>query len=65
MPVLALSNIADSVASVTSGVLRGSGRQELAFKVNLGVREGKGAHVHVESRAVEWRVQRLGRMRTR
>ncbi|KAG2447110.1 hypothetical protein HYH02_007858 [Chlamydomonas schloesseri] len=36
MPVLALSNIADSVASVTSGVLRGSGRQELAFKVNLG-----------------------------
>ncbi|GLC34912.1 hypothetical protein PLESTB_001177300 [Pleodorina starrii] len=35
MPVLTLSNLADSVVSVLSGVLRGSGRQELAFKVNL------------------------------
>ncbi|GLI61472.1 hypothetical protein VaNZ11_003869 [Volvox africanus] len=37
MPVLTLSNAADSVVSVSSGVLRGSGRQELAFKVNLAV----------------------------
>ncbi|KXZ53173.1 hypothetical protein GPECTOR_7g1065 [Gonium pectorale] len=37
MPVLAISNIADSVAAVSSGMLRGSGRQELAFKVNLTV----------------------------
>ncbi|GIL54337.1 hypothetical protein Vafri_9903 [Volvox africanus] len=37
MPVLTLSNLADSVVSVSSGVLRGSGRQELAFKVNLAV----------------------------
>ncbi|KAG2501547.1 hypothetical protein HYH03_000054 [Edaphochlamys debaryana] len=35
MPLLTVSNLADAVASVTSGLLRGAGRQELAFKVNL------------------------------
>ncbi|GFR48036.1 hypothetical protein Agub_g9868 [Astrephomene gubernaculifera] len=35
MPVLTLSNVADSVATVCSGALRGSGRQGLAFATNL------------------------------
>ncbi|EFJ42525.1 hypothetical protein VOLCADRAFT_66930 [Volvox carteri f. nagariensis] len=35
MPVLTVSNLADSLVAVGGGVLRGSGRQELAFKVNL------------------------------
>lgn len=42
MPVLTLSNLADALVAVASGVLRGSGRQELAFKVNLAVRQGGG-----------------------